>query len=268
MQRISHSQADAYNACEKKFEYAHIELLQPKTRPTALARGSYGHKIMETFFNCIKDGEGADIGLAKAMALAIQDQTYFNDIWNQINHWITEVWPTLDWKIIEVEKTYYLPLGPDKEYPFTADLLIETMGKLVIVDHKFSADAYDDEMIELYPQIPKYIGALRAQGINVSHGIYNFLRTRSMKDVAQQIVMKQSRPNNARVRESFKAQLETVKRIENHTGPYLRTFSNNCKYCSFIDLCRVEMSGGDSTEMKRIGYEPNDYGYQDKVVDL
>jgi hypothetical protein len=260
--------ADAYNSCEKRYELAHIENLMTKDTPKALARGIYGHKVLEAFFNSIKNGDDVKIAESKAIAYAYMDLTYFGEVGPQIQYWINNVWPTLDWTIIEVEKTYHLPIGPDKEYPFTIDLLIETGGKLVIVDHKFSADAYSDEMNDMYPQIPIYMGALRAQGINVAYGIYNFLRTRRMKDTAAQLVRSVVKPNNARVRLSFMHQLETAKRIENHTGPYLRTFNNNCSYCPFISICRLEMSGEDSTDMKKIAYSQNTYGYEKGIVDL
>lgn len=259
--RISHSTAEAFQACEKKYEYAHLENLAPKNMPAALALGIYGHGVMEVFFKEIKEHGDADVAQALALRKAYEDIERFGKIGKELIWWFDTVWPTLGWKILEVEKTYYLKLNETTEFPFTIDLLIELNGQLIIVDHKFTADAYPEEVLLLYPQLPKYIGGLRAKGIPVKSAIYNIIRTRSMKDMDAKLVRQQLRPNNDRIKNSFKEHLATIDAIKDHTGNFRRNLGYGCKFCSFVDLCGLEMNGEDSTPLKATEFVPNSYGY-------
>src|SRR2546427_129399 len=126
--RVSHSMAEAYMGCEKRYEFAHVEKLQPKKTPAQLALGTYGHKVFEVFFKAIKEGMDSDTAQKEALSWAYQDKDRFMTIGKELIHWFDTVWPTLGWKILEVEKTYYLRLNEDTEYPFTVDLLVEVNG--------------------------------------------------------------------------------------------------------------------------------------------
>jgi hypothetical protein len=259
--RVSHSMAEAYAACQKRYEYAHLEQLAPKEVPAALALGTYGHKVFEIFFNDIKDGISDKDAMLKAMRYAYSDIQKFDKVGESLLYWFESVWPTLGWKILEVEKTTYLELNTETQFPFTIDLLIELNGQLYIVDHKFTADQYPEEVLLIYPQMPKYVGALRATGTPVVGGIYNIVRTRAMKDISAKLVRQPMKINRDRIINSMKMQLAYTERIRSHEGEYLRNINNNCKYCPFVDLCGLEMNGEDSTSLKAVNFVPNTYGY-------
>lgn len=267
-QRLSHSAIEAYNACEKRFEYAHIEKLAPKETPQQLALGSYVHLVFQTFFESIKEGEPDKMAQIKALQVAYQNIFYFDKVGERMIYWFDNVWPTLGWKILEVEATYYLPLNDEEEYPFTVDLIIEVNGEIAIVDHKSTADFYDENIVDIYPQLPKYAGALRAlkeRGYNVKRAYYNFLRTRPyMKNLPETTTITPVKLTNPRIQLSFQEHFNSLKKIRDHQAsgePFVRSFGNNCKYCPFIDLCQLEMNGNDSTSMKQIAYKENEYGY-------
>jgi hypothetical protein len=259
--RISHSTGEAFLACEKKYELAHVENLAPKKMPAALALGIYGHGVFQVFFEQIKEHGDAQLAQVLALRKAYEDIEHFGKIGKELIWWFDTVWPTLGWKILEVEKTYYLKLNEDTEYPFTIDLLIELNGQLLIIDHKFTADAYDESLLLVYPQLPKYIGALRALGVPVVSAIYNIVRTRSMKDLDAKLVRQPVKVNNARIKNSFKIHLNTIDKIKAHEGEFVRNVGYGCKFCSFVDLCGLEMNGEDSTSLKAVDFVPNTYGY-------
>jgi hypothetical protein len=259
--RISHSTGEAFLTCEKKYEYAHVENLAPKQMPAALALGIYGHGVFQVFFEQIKEHGNAEVAQVIALRHAYKDIFHFGKIGSELIHWFDTVWPTLGWKILEVEKTYYLKLNEDTEYPFTIDLLIELNGQLLIVDHKFTADSYAEELLLVYPQLPKYIGALRALGTPVVSAIYNIVRTRSMKDLDAKLVRQPLKVNGPRIRKSFEIHLNTIDKIKSHEGEFVRNVGYGCKFCSFIDLCGLEMNGEDSTALKAVDFVPNTYGY-------
>jgi hypothetical protein len=259
--RISHSTGEAFQACEKKYELAHVENIAPKNMPHQLALGIYGHGVFQKFFEVIKDTNDAQLAQVTALRHAYQDIFHFDKIGNELIYWFDNIWPTLGWKIIEVEKTFYLKLNETTEFPFTVDLIIELNGQLFIVDHKFTADAYDEPLLLVYPQLPKYMGALRAKGYAIKGALYNIIRTRSMKDMEKKMVIQKVPINNERIKNSFKIHLNTIDKIKNHTGEYVRNVGYGCKFCSFVDLCGLEMNGQDSTALKANDFTENTYGY-------
>lgn len=265
--------ADTYNACQRRFELSHVyngKGLEPHEAPHALARGTYGHSVMAAFFRKIKEGQDKNedyymLAKAEAMKELMTDVLLSNEISPVIMYWIETIWPTLNWKILRVEEKHYLQVGEGVIFPFTLDLLVEENGEIILVDHKFSADAYDEDMIALYPQIPKYVGALRAEGIPVVRGKYNFLRTRSMKDFAKKIEIKPVKVTPQRIKQAFIDQGDTMTAIINHKGKYRRNISYNCAYCPFKDVCAVEVRGDDASLMLQSNFRPNTYSYDPEL---
>lgn len=287
--KISYSKGQAFKACEKKFSYAHLELhvndpkkpgLMPKSKSPALARGSFGHAVMERAMKELQpqsfpySQETCVLAISNAIqwGLSQPDSNYMPDIMKQMMHFMTNVFPVIGWRVLEVERTFLLPVGKDAVsgrdivYPFTVDLVLEINGRIFITDYKFSADAYSQDRIDIEPQIPGYIGALRALGIDVVSGFYVFFRTRKMKNVEEQVVVTAIRPNDVRIKQSFREHLMTTKKIidfqNNKTEP-VRNAGNNCDYCDFKKICAIELRGDDASLMKQIDYLPNDYGYEE-----
>lgn len=288
--KISYSKGQAFKACERKFEYAHIELhpndpkkpgLMPKNKATALARGSYGHAIMEHAANELMpqefpySQEACVLAINNAIVWGMKqpDVKFMPEIMKQVMHFFTNVFPVLGMRILAVEKEYMLPIGKDPVsgrdivYPFTVDLVVEIEGQIFIIDWKFSADAYSDDRCDIEPQIPGYIGAMRALGINVRSGYYVFMRTRKMNNVEEQVVIKAVRPNEVRIKQSFKEHLITTGKIiraqNDPTWEPTRNAGNNCDYCDFKKICGIELRGESAALMKQIDFLPNDYGYEE-----
>ena len=268
---ISHSEADAFAQCEKKHEYAHIQKLQPKTSSLALNRGTAGHAMLEKFFELTK--AGADLNTAKNEALmnndllAGMDMQAVTEAFLLVKPWIEKVWPTLGWKIVEIEAEFRIPVNESIIYPFKVDLIIEHRGELKIVDHKFAYDPYDDNMIALLPQIPRYAGALRKLGVPIQSGIYNFFRTRKLNNPMDAYVQEPVEFNDARVENSLKELVLTMKEIHQRKTlgiEGIRTANKmNCGHCGFSLLCAKELSGEDTTMMREVDFEPNQYGYKE-----
>lgn len=286
---VSYSKAQAFKTCKFKYQQAHVVMhspdakkagLMPKHKSRALARGSHGHAIVERFMNNVKQlpfpyspdrcreliGEAVAWGIGENADLSMEINT-------QIMHFGANVFPYLGWKVLYIEQEFRLAVGVDeatgikKVVPMTIDFIGEDQaGNIIVVDWKFSADAYSDTRCEIEPQIPIYIGVLRASGIPAKHGFYFFFRTRKMKNVEEQVVSKPVKPNNQRIRTAFQEHLTTAQEIlEFNTQGKLatRNSNNNCDYCDFSRLCAVSMRGDDVSVMIQADFEPNDYGYEE-----
>lgn len=286
MIKTSYSKAQAFKTCKRKYKYAHYDMyapdsvkkgLMPLEKSKALALGSHGHAVLEHYLKALKEKAfpymGPDVAEAAQSALMwglVDNPAFTMEIQAQLNHFMLNVFPQKGWRIVEVEREYALPVGTTstgekKVYPFTVDLIVEIGGQLVVVDHKFAADAYNDKRLAIEPQLPMYIGALRALNVNIAYGMYNFMRTRKMNEVTEQVVQAKVDPNMERIKAAFTEHLETMAGIVEYEAKpnkaWPRNANNNCNYCDFKDLCGIELTGEDTTIMRRTRFVANDYGY-------
>lgn len=264
---ISHSEADSFTQCERKWGYAHKLSLQPKKLSEGLSRGNAGHAYLEAWAKGMIAGLSSEeaqvhaLNAAAGMPNAAQALALATE-------WVRDIFPKLGWKIVSVENQYRVGLEEDLVYPFKFDLLVEIRGVLVLVDHKFLYDFYSQQMVDIFPQMPKYIFGLRAQGLNVEYAIYNMFRTRKVNKIEDRYCQRETHPNEYRLRESMKEQLMNMRKIrdaKNDPNFYpVRTANKmTCGNCSFADLCEFEARGESTKLMKEAFFEPNTYGYED-----
>lgn len=257
---VSHSMAEALASCRRKAYYAHVLKLQSTKQSSGLTNGNNGHKFMDVFFTNIMNGKTTAESQTAAMTAYMGIKpTPSMEILNKCLKWVAQVWPRFQhWKIVATEQTYWLQIG-NKWFPYTADLLIEDRGVLKIVDHKFLYDPYSKEVMELLPQIPKYIGAMRAMGTPVQEGLYNIIRTR--KTDIDEFLQVPIVPTTERIKNSMRDQIELSTEMIEGFAPTRTANKMNCDHCSFKDLCIADLNGEKTKVIIDHYYEPNTYGY-------
>lgn len=269
---ISHSESDAYGQCEQKHSFAHEEKLQPKKRGSALARGSAGHLYLETFLQATKDGMPNEAARKKALH-KVAAEPNAAEIIPLVTYWAENIWPTLGWRIIEVEYEFE-PVGVSNTLaiPGKIDLIAEVWNatanewQIMVIDHKFLYDPYPVPVFDLLPQIPKYIGILRSKGMKVKGGIFNVMRTRKLNNPNEAYKLFPVYPTNAQIKRYIVEQVTNMNQIEaNAANPEyipVRTVNKmNCANCGFLDLCLARAQGRDTKLLEKIDFEPNTYGY-------
>lgn len=268
---LSHSQAESLNQCEFKFKYAHLDNLEPKSRSVALMRGTNGHMFFETFFKAIKEGLPTENAMQLGQVAMMNESDVALINLPIVTRWVNEHWKdNLErvWEIVLVEETHRIELGDLGQFPYTMDLIIRKKhtGELFMVDHKFLGQFYSQEVMDLMPQMPKYIAAYERQnGVKIAGAIYNMITTRTnAKDLFQMYEFKVS---EARKVNAMREQIETFKAADDiSTGKRLpvRTINKmNCGHCSFRVLCVEEINGDTATAefVKEMMFQPNTYGY-------
>ena len=289
MPSVSHSEVDSYLLCRRKHYYGYGLSLERITQSNSLATGVAGHKILEEFYKHILDNGITAEEQAEAFedALQVALQSYqdivadgyedadrrakLSDILfdSHYGYFANEFFVRQGWRVHAVEAEYNLQYDDDTEasYPFVVDMIVQdTDGNYVVIDHKFVYDFYTPEQTDLQPQIPKYIGALRALGHEVSYGAYNMLRTRKLKEPTAEsnnylMILK---PNSTRVVNTFMEQLGVAAEIqalkelpieEQDKRAYRTANKMVCQSCSFRDLCSTELMGGNVELMKQTEYK-------------
>lgn len=277
MPSVSHSEVDSYLLCRRKHYYGYTLSLQRVQESAALAMGTAGHKVLEVFYNAILEGATFDNALAGAKSVSDELRKDVNVPANRANifdvlfdfYFPNEPFVKEGYKILAVEKEFNLKYDEENDlsYPFVVDLIVESPdGKTIVVDHKFVYDFYNYEASIMQPQIPKYVGALRALNYKIDHGMYNMIRTRKLKEpdfdsMCQRLDVK---PEPERVRQVFTEQIAVaseIQKIKQHTpeqqadGAYRVANKMVCQSCSFLDVCRTELSGGNVKLMIQTEYK-------------
>ena len=289
MPSVSHSEVDNYLLCRRKHYYGYGLSLERVNKSASLATGTAGHAVLETFYGTIiNNGETPQeqlqafdtaLDAAKARYEEIIAEGYkdadrratlhdilFHEDWGYFEN---EFLVRNGWRIMAVEQEFSLVYDEETEsaYPFVVDLIVQDpSGAFVVVDHKFVYDFYTPEQTDLQPQIPKYIGALRALKYEISYGAYNMLRTRKLKEptsdsMSYYMILK---PNTDRVLNTFMEQLGVAAEIqalkelsleEQASRAYRTANKMVCQSCSFKDICSTELIGGNVELMKKTEYK-------------
>jgi hypothetical protein len=162
-------------------------------------------------------------------------------------------------------------------FAYTTDLVILERGYRTVIDFKFVYDFYSGDLLTLLPQIPRYIGAERAEGLPTRFGKYGFVRTRNLKSPGPNDLYRLeplTQLTTAQIQQSFKEVFLALSRITELKDMGLEEWEDNitanrsvwvCKTCPFKRLCAADFAGTDTTLMKMTEFEPSTYGY--KVTD-
>ena len=285
MPSVSHSEVDSYLLCRRKHYYGYTKSLQRVTESSSLAMGSAGHKVLEVFYTTILEAgttvEAQQGAVKKALLAAKLEMDYLAkeveipanraNIFNTLNdiYFPNEPFVNEGWLIQGVEKQFNLEYDPENQlqYPFVVDLIVVSPeGKTVVVDHKFVYDFYNYEASIMQPQIPKYVGALRALNYKIDYGMYNMIRTRKMKETNFDTMcsLLDVKPEPARVKQVFMEQIavaneiQAVKKMtEEEQDAHAFRVANKmvCQSCSFLSLCRTELTGGNGKLMMETEYK-------------
>lgn len=281
MRRVSNSEVSAWLTCERQYYYEYDLKLEPIKKSDTLNTGILGHEILADYYERRQNGESHTSAASNARIklqgyLASHGMFAFQIVLtvDRLLSGYWELYASDNWTILAVEKEYTVPLTDDFEYVMKLDLLVRDndTGETLLVDHKFVYDFYSEDAMQLNPQFPKYMGALRFAGIPVNKAILNQIRFREMKNPSTEQVYKRSpyKPSKAKVENAVREQIISSRRIWNHrqlslqerAATSVRILNKQiCRSCSVKDLCLSEFDGGDITYLVQNDYKRNTYGY-------
>jgi hypothetical protein len=238
MPSVSHSEVESYTLCRRKQYYGYALGIERATTSTSLGRGSAGHAVLEAFYNAILEAgddpadQRASFDYALSKAWEKYNELAKRNTFDDDSHldlkaimfdWYfpNEPFVRKGWQVLAVEAEFNLEYDEVEHltYPFVVDLIAyDPDGNLVVIDHKFLFDFYSWQVSQLQPQIPKYIGALRALNYPIAYGAYNMLRTRPLKvktknTALDRVEYMEIRPTNLRVVRTFEEQIGVSKEI-------------------------------------------------------
>jgi hypothetical protein len=282
--RISNSEVSTWLTCQQRYYYEFDLKLAPIHNTEALSRGILGHEVLAKYYIARKAGHshsdcvevartflGSYMGGGSQFDLAIV---------LELDKILANYWPiaeSLPWEILHVEQQFDVWLTQEFEFSMRLDLLIRDLsdGKIKVVDHKFVYDFWNMDKIRLSGQLPKYIGALRANNIKVDDAILNQIRYRKMKAPTLDQLFQQTpvAPSNARVvntvRQQIIASQEIMKwkdlPVEMRGKRALRVLNPMvCNGCPVKGLCMEELDGAPIEYLMQSEYKSREYGYNNE----
>jgi len=284
---ISNSEVSTWLLCRRKYYYNFDLNLVPVNRSESLSRGILGHDVLAAYYKVLSVGGLHEQAVAEARKLLMAAMDAFSmELCLELDGILKNYWDHYKgtdlqkYEILKVEDMYQLPINSDFEYVFRFDLYLKerTTGKCVLMDHKFVYDFWNADKLALNPQFPKYVGAMRANGLQVDECILNQIRYRKIKEPTEDQLWRRSvvLPSNAKIRFSLKEQILASKEIAAHKFLPVEVRSDHalgvrnplvCKYCEFKELCASEYDGGDTTYMIQNEYTSNTYGYNAPIAE-
>lgn len=287
---ISNSEVDTFLTCQKKWFFAFILGKEPKTKSRSLNIGIIGHEIQAEYYRFIKAGAGKSAAYQAAMKLLTKyfattdDYEPLSVVQKLFNRYVEQDTLADNAEILAVEEDFYLPINDEIWYAMRLDLLVRSIsgrsaGNINLVDHKFTYDFYSPDDLKLNPQTPKYVGALRFNGVPVYDGYLNQLRTRfpahliDKKTDADLFRMDRTATTPERIKQSFRQQIIASERIIDRRAlpmdlqvqesiPILNRMV--CRNCPFKLPCQMSEDGIPITSVMQSQFMDRSYGY--KVV--
>lgn len=279
---ISNSEVSDFLICERKHYYAHLMKLKRKGASDALTRGIIGHEALASYYTLKMNGESEEDARRAARLTLFQYLDTNQDVVYDLDRILTryfEYSSNDDWTLLAVEAQYGIPINDDFEYTMRLDVLAIIDGEPTLVDHKFKYNFYTQSELDMNAQVPKYIGTLKYNGVQVERGIMNQLRYRISKDQSDENMFKRTyvKPTPTEIRNTLKEQIVVSERIiERRAMDPLQQSATAmrimnpmiCKNCPFLDLCKSELMGGDISLMVQADFERNDYGYNNDADEV
>jgi hypothetical protein len=250
---LSHTSMADYRRCKVRFYWKYMKNYDPLPSE-GLRRGSIGHAALAEWYRS-KDRE-------KAIQIASDKLFEFENIlsadlsseWDLISIILDRYF---DWslkndrfKCLEIEKKYSFELD-GLPAVFIIDGIVEDMGNLWVLEHKFVKKAYLSH-IDLDMQLSIYIYAARKLGYPVTGAIYNVIRVGAGGIAEKEPVLRKLVYRNPEGMEVIEKELQVQAReikefLDNEGNPLYRNPTKDCSWdCGFYRVCLSVNDNGDA----------------------
>jgi hypothetical protein len=288
---VSNSEVETYQRCPKQHWYAYGLNVTPTQRFMPIRCGIMGHEVLEAYYKAKQAGLPHDKCRAAGLAVIADYITTKGDSYGEggvfsivtkrfmeyASHYKDE-----PWKILDVEGVYSVPMGYGIEYALTIDMLVEwtsgsRKGQQCIVEHKWCYNFWSADEVYMMGQLTKYLWAMQKLGSNATIGIVNQIRYRDLKPgyTADNIFKRAPHiPEAPRIEKLADIQFRMAMKLakvkeERHSWESMAIPSvsrQNCKNCFFQIPCNIELDGRDPSQVFKINFIPNTYGYSQEKI--
>lgn len=292
VRNISNSEVTCFLSCRRMYYFAFGLELQPKELSRALNRGNLFHYASESYWKarmeghahnaCFQHAEQVFASPEVTSAVPIDQIMEAHFLWRRCYTANAEMFSS--WEPLGVEVKEDMAMTPTLNITIKYDLRYRDVdGKIYILDWKTAYDFWSVKDHDNNAQMPKYIGVMRGNGFQIDGGQIFEVRTRKLgkekaADPNNLWRITPYKPSMAKIRSVLKQHIQASREIEQFRVnsperqldlaiPVLSKYGA-CTLCNFTDLCNAVNEGKtDLTVDIRVGYDRNDYRYNDASID-
>lgn len=289
---ISGSEVSTWQLCQMKWLFQFKLGRQPKKLSDALFIGTMGHEALSTYYTLLKDGVDWSNAVESMTDFVVREMAKNNE--QRKSGFITGTMASerqllimklagiledyakvmaeqdsINYEVVEVE-AMHVSKG---FFAMRLDLLLRERSTqdLILMDHKFLRNFYQQKQLSMNSQIVRYIkvvGGDREE--KVKKGMLNMLRTHesAVERFERAVIPYDETVANRRIADQLHVaeQVRVAWAMSNREciDTLIRTLSDyTCKFCAFAEVCMLALAGRES-DMKaelQMNFEKSTYGY-------
>lgn len=275
---VSFSEVLKWQTCQRQYYYRFNLGLSPIEESGALATGNRGHKLLETFYELMREGKSKEEALELVTEKAKKLLDSYNGLdfhlltaWSLVTNYIRETDFTTEALLIEnrfllpASFLDYDPILADVQIGFTPDLVTKRKGNRVdIEDAKFVQRAWSKSKINRFPQLKLYQIFMEQMGYDISRTLIRFFNVQTSKVTEKPYVT--TAAEKKILTHDF---MSGVKEVVRYKSGNPNTFKDTprtmnytaCQYCSFEFVCSLQAEGKDASRTIATQFEKSNYDY-------
>lgn len=220
----THSMMKTFRRCPQQTYYKYVLRLKPKVASKPLTRGTWMHKLLETYYDG-GDWKLAHDLLSKEFSMLMdEEKEELGDLPREcarlMRGYLWHYQESDPWTVLETEMTLETEFPDGSIYRGRIDMLVENQFGLWIVDHKTHKTLPNLDFRLLDAASALYIWAAIRNKIPVQGFIWNYLRT---KPPSIPKLTKQGRLSRRKIETDYPTFLNALKRYELDPKPHRDT---------------------------------------------
>jgi predicted RecB family nuclease len=276
---VSYSELFKWDTCQRQYYYRFGLGLRPNEESAPIRIGIKGHKLLQDFYNGLKDGLSKEksLELTRDAAAKLIKGEFVTEVapllksWTLVDNYIRETDFTAN--AVLVENRFLIPLAAISDDPelahiqigFTPDIVFErTGGMFDVEDSKFVARAWSKSKLNRFQQAKLYQIFLKRMGYNVTRSIIRFFNVTTGEITSKPYTL--SAAEEATIIHDF---VEAVREVIHYRAQPIeikakarRTMNYTaCQFCAFEFPCTLEAEGKDASKTFKYEYTKSDYDY-------
>lgn len=276
---VSFSEVFKLQTCERQWWYRFGLNLSPAEESEAITVGVKGHKLLQDFYEAMRDGK------TKEEALEIATENARKELFGQsflANKSLLTAWTLVDNHIratdfnseaLIIENRFLLParllsddpLLEDIQIGFTPDVVMKRPGdKIDVEDSKFIQRAWSGKKLRRFPQTKLYQIFLERMGYDISRSLIRFFNWDTGKSFihAYELGGEEAHILTRDFIAGVKAVVEkrSLSTLEQSQSPRTMNYTA-CQFCHFEFPCTLEGEGKDASGTFRNLFVKSTYDY-------
>lgn len=280
MSIVSYSELFKWQTCKRQYYYRFILGWSPPEENDAMVTGSKGHKLLQKFYEALREGrtksEALEIVTRKAKELmkgkGLLVDTTLLKAWALVTNYIRQT--DFNDEYILIENRFLFPASTLDADPilenvsigFTPDLVTQRAGGwLDVEDAKFVGRTWSDDKLKRFSQIKLYQLFMEEMGYKISRTLIRFFNTEKATITTHPYVMKA--PEKLILARDFMEGVKDLIKYKDGPKELLplapRTMNYTmCNGCAFVFVCTLEAEGKDASATLATQYVKSDYDYR------